>query len=494
MRHKILMELRGVIKDFPGKRDRKAITVETDDYVKFMKQLETKAEGDKVPDVYDAVISSDSMDRDAEVLIPKGIMLDNFKKNSALQAIHDGKILVIGKVLTVSVKDDEVSMEFIFDEKDPFAAEIKRKYDEGFMKAFSVGFWTWLRTASQDLIDAKGQPLKSVDLPLPEGKFLKGFDLTRFKMLPRNIISGWELLEVSTVNIGSNPDALLKTFKDGADVIKRKVLSSVSGVTKSFVENEYTARFNDLLTSIKEFEEAYEDYKPNGIIPKHIVPICADKDWSSSDAEAELAQWASKDGSGDKDKMDWVKYSQGFTNYDIDNSESFSSYKLCHHNIVDGELVANSKGIYKAFAEILAQKDILDKEIKYNHLVKHLEGSELPIPEFKEYTEDELKAISDGTFEVKEEVLDAEEIVNDLTETTEIVISKQLDELKKEMNEQLTELTISLKTRLNILMDDVKSLLNVKQKEESGNEDLPKMIVDADRFNKLMDNFERVLG
>jgi HK97 family phage prohead protease len=116
--------------------------------------------------------SSNSIDRDGEVLRADGWVLDNFKKNPVVLWSHDAKSLPIGRV--TNAYSDEVSLitdiEFAVKEN-PLAKMVSDLVKGGFLNAVSVGF----------------MPL-SYD---QEGKMLKQ-----------------ELLELSVVNVPANQDAL----------------------------------------------------------------------------------------------------------------------------------------------------------------------------------------------------------------------------------------------------------------------------------------------
>lgn len=74
--------------------------------------------------------------------------------------------------------------------------------------------------------------------------------------------------------------------------------------------------------------------------------------WSGSAAKKNVAKWASSDGSGDKDKMNWSKYAKAFFWVDAENKESFGGYKLPFADVIDGELKAIPKGVMAAGAVI----------------------------------------------------------------------------------------------------------------------------------------------
>jgi HK97 family phage prohead protease len=107
--------------------------------------------------------------------------------------------------------------------------------------------------------------------------------------------------------------------------------------------------------------------------------------WDGDAARGRLAKWASSDGSGDKDKIDWSKYAQGFGWVDPDQKDNFGGYKLPHHDIKDGRLVSVWGGVRGAMNALLGGRggtDMpeADRKAVYNHLVKEykLHGKEPP--------------------------------------------------------------------------------------------------------------------
>ncbi len=79
-------------------------------------------------------------------------------------------------------------------------------------------------------------------------------------------------------------------------------------------------------------------------------PIDEDRERVFQEAEVEprVRAWASSDGSGDKDKMDWTKYRSVHFWYDPDNAEAFGGYKMKFCDIVDGKVHAVARGVYRA--------------------------------------------------------------------------------------------------------------------------------------------------
>ncbi|MBM4319885.1 MAG: hypothetical protein FJ125_07975, partial [Deltaproteobacteria bacterium] len=51
-------------------------------------------------------------------------------------------------------------------------------------------------------------------------------------------------------------------------------------------------------------------------VPSHTPPKSNSESWDATAAVDRLRKWASNDGSGAKDKMDWGKYESGFAWHD----------------------------------------------------------------------------------------------------------------------------------------------------------------------------------
>ena len=82
------------------------------------------------------------------------------------------------------------------------------------------------------------------------------------------------------------------------------------------------------------------------------LPINSDhaRAFDAGAARQRLEKWASSDGSGDKDKIDWPKYRKGFFWYDAANAQDFGAYKLVFADVVGGEPQAIVRGIHAAAA------------------------------------------------------------------------------------------------------------------------------------------------
>lgn len=122
----------------------------------------------------DAIITAEVVDREGDTISLQGLDFKNFERNPLLLWSHNQgaeKRPPIGKVEKIWQQDNQVHFTPRFDMKDPFAADIWRKFKEGFLNAFSIGF------IPQDM---EGQSINKA-----------------------------EVLEFSAVNIPANPEALV---------------------------------------------------------------------------------------------------------------------------------------------------------------------------------------------------------------------------------------------------------------------------------------------
>ena len=94
-----------------------------------------------------------------------------------------------------------------------------------------------------------------------------------------------------------------------------------------------------------------------------------DYSWNSSAALGRVRKWASSDGSGDKDTMDWPKYSKAFFWYDPDDDESFGGFKLPFADITDGKLWAVPRGIFAVAGVLQGARGGVDiSEVDQDHI------------------------------------------------------------------------------------------------------------------------------
>lgn len=83
-----------------------------------------------------------------------------------------------------------------------------------------------------------------------------------------------------------------------------------------------------------------------GAQPFRDLPL-SDRDvaWDATAAEGSVRAWASSDGSGDADTMDWARYGRAFFWVDSAAADQFGSYKLGFARVEGGDLQAVWRGV-----------------------------------------------------------------------------------------------------------------------------------------------------
>lgn len=387
---------------------------------------------------FTAVASSLALDRELEVLVPRGMLIENFMKNPVMLLIHNYRELAVGKVLAIRVTDEIVEIDFDFADTDE-GKKLRYLYENGFMKAFSVGFYPYKWTDLEENSD-----VKELAIELPDGKTFT-LDLTRYKIRPRRIISQWELLEVSPVPVPANPEAVLRSELS-------HLTSSIDGVVRKGFSSEMV---EGLISTIKSAMENIEEAVPKATVPFQTTPVTEKDVWDQADARAKLAAWASSDGSGSKEKIDWSKFAKGFTWFDESKASAFTSYKLPHHTVEGNSLKLVPKGLFAAMAALNGARGGADvggdKQAVYDHLAKHYKDIGKEPPELKEYTPEELEIIElKGTLDPEPQ---APVPPQDSTDP----------DLRNAIESRMNEFEATVLVRLNIISDLIMEFMDGRQ-------------------------------
>tara|TARA_R110000803_G_scaffold179756_2_gene242152 strand:+ start:528 stop:1214 length:687 start_codon:yes stop_codon:yes gene_type:complete len=139
-----------------------------------------------------ARISTTSVDREGDVVLPSGLKLTDYKKNPVVLLNHDNGSLPIGRALSVKRTSDAVIAKVQFAERPPehpITAEwipdtILSLFKQKILRAFSVGF---MPTDMRDATDK---------------------DRKKYGEAANRIITQWDLMEFSVVPVPANQDAL----------------------------------------------------------------------------------------------------------------------------------------------------------------------------------------------------------------------------------------------------------------------------------------------
>lgn len=156
--------------------------------------------------------------------------------------------------------------------------------------------------------------------------------------------------------------------------------------------------------------------------------------------------------------------------YDSENPENKSSYKLPHH-MVDGNKVV-WRGVVAAMAALLGSRGGVnipagDRKGVYNHLAKHYDQFDKPVPEFKEYSDEELiekagRVISQKNRTLIEQAISALQTLLQATEpeaekSVEVKAIEELEEVDlNETVDQNTEILDSIREKVLNIIDILK--------------------------------------
>jgi len=155
------------------------------------KQFAGKAESDDEERTVTATISTGIVDRENEVLLPKGADFERYLENPVVLWAHEYRDTPIAKAMWIKKGSKYIQAKAKFADTVK-AEEIYQLFKGGFLKAFSVGFLP-----------------KETHQPTPEEikKHPEWAEVTK-------IYDRWELLEFSAVPVGTNPEALAVAVKD----------------------------------------------------------------------------------------------------------------------------------------------------------------------------------------------------------------------------------------------------------------------------------------
>jgi HK97 family phage prohead protease len=145
-----------------------------------------------------AVISTDCVDRDGEVVLPRGLSKQNYGGNPVVLWGHNYDLPPIG--VTRWVKPDGVKADksrliakYYLSDKTQLARDVFSLLQEGCLRAHSIGFQV-----------TKCSPPTKAEVGIrPDWETCK------------NVIRSWELLEFSVVSVPANPEALALAVAKG---------------------------------------------------------------------------------------------------------------------------------------------------------------------------------------------------------------------------------------------------------------------------------------
>lgn len=429
--------------------------------------------------VYHAVASTIAMDRDKEVLIPKGVLIDFFMKNPVMLNIHQLRQVPVGKVINVDVRDEEVVFDFIFAETDA-GKELKSLYDSGYMNAFSVGF------IPKDYIWVDNDTPNVVEFTLPSGE-KDSLDLTKYSSRPNLIITKWELLEISPVPVPSNPEALLVR---GIEVISRKFSGDKNSAAAAILSKTLEGKVHSLEELMDEFLSSAikMSENPSNVMefePGTIDPEITEKNVNQDDLLVDILKECSEDSSGEKEKLDWGKMSRCFAYIDLSLAQNLSSYHYLHHTYSGDNCILVRSALYASMADLMKKCNESNSDAEVEELGKikaHLDGHfvELAVEvlqlDFKKnYNDEEIKSVFETGTHLKVSVEEEQKTnTEDKLDESSVLVAlktyfKQNEEAREEMEKVLgVKISIlrQLVTEQRSLLLEIRDLVNKESHQE----------------------------
>jgi HK97 family phage prohead protease len=265
------------------------------------------------------VITSQRQDRDGDVVRPRGLRLESWKRSPVWFWNHQQEPLPIGSgrhpktgMVNVQVSETQVIATCYFDPGDQLAMEIFRKIKGGYISACSIGFvperMDRLSKANRDHL---AQP--------------NGYD-----------VEAAELVEVSVVGVGSNRDAFLVGRSFGS--------SSIRGLGAKYMKNRIrnlpSKTKPKMLGTIKPINET-ETGKEEGISATNDTPI----EGKSSAADVQHVALSKEMFPNQADAMSWVD-KQGLLTDDAQETDTDWTF----HQFPEDELVEGT-GDYQDLAD-----------------------------------------------------------------------------------------------------------------------------------------------
>lgn len=171
-------------------------------------EYKNKAINENGEDVYTFIFSTNSIDRDNEIIETLGIDFTNFQTNPVVLKSHRSYELPIGKVIRLWIENDMTKTYLLGDivfGTDSESQEIKAKVDSGILRAVSIGF-------------------KCIEWTYNENSEIRVFTKT-------------ELLEVSLVSLPANPDAVRVKDLANKEIDYIKINEIIDKNFKSYLEN-----------------------------------------------------------------------------------------------------------------------------------------------------------------------------------------------------------------------------------------------------------------
>lgn len=294
----------------------------------------------KAPDrevvVVEFVASTETLDSHGSV-IRSNWDLTRYNKNAVLLWMHGrmNDLPAIGNVENLmKVGSTKHEGNAVFDDTTDFDKAVAAKYEKGVLKGFSIGFYP--RDIHFERID--------------------GEDTL--------VLDDIELLEISCVNVPSNPEALAKSEREALVQIENSASTSWERAIARLSASPaaYDALHKRALAALETIRKA---------VPFTSYPLKEEGAWDAAAAEKRIKAWATKDG-----KIDFAKFAKAFAWVNPEKKDTEGGYKLPHHDVDGDKLVTVKAGVIAAGNAIQGSRGGVkipdaDVDTVKSHLARH---------------------------------------------------------------------------------------------------------------------------
>jgi len=277
---------------------------------------------------------------------------------------HMGAKQGLGNITRMWRSGDQIMGEGTFDLNDPEAVAIARKVNDGFLGWTSIdlepkfdvsdGMWSELAGALLDgdaVMDiAPIQYMDQDEAEQADDQAEADDTLPPQDAVPVDVYSGFTVMGASLVPYQAFPDARIGMVALPADQVGSPSQDEMDHVDGKPEDDGMSARMPEIDDVVMaELAALDTEWETAPLVAASMImqgasyalPVAdGDPTWDNSAATGRVAKWASSDGSGDKDKVNWSKYGQAFLYKDPAVSEQFGAYK-----VVDGQFVFPSRPI-----------------------------------------------------------------------------------------------------------------------------------------------------
>ncbi|BDG61921.1 HK97 family phage prohead protease [Caldinitratiruptor microaerophilus] len=150
----------------------------------------------------------------------------------------------------------------------------------------------------------------------------------------------------------------LNSFSIGFEVIRDEIKRDPNGQTTRYI---YEVKLYEVSVVPFPANENAVILAAKSVVPFQDLPLAdRDRPWDSDAAVQRVRRWASSDGSGEKDTIDWGRYRRAFVWYDSADAENFGAYKLPIADVIDGRLYAVPRAVFAAAAAVQGARGGVD--------------------------------------------------------------------------------------------------------------------------------------